>query len=58
MDGVVSDPVRPHNGISAGCGVAVDFLYAYLSRALLITGSMWMIWWPWVGWAPTFSASA
>ena len=35
----VSDPVRPHNGIPAGCGLAVDILHAYLARALGESGA-------------------
>ena len=29
VDGTVSGPVRPHNGILARCGLAVDFLHAF-----------------------------
>ena len=39
VDGAVSDPVRPHNGIPARCGLAVDFLHAYLARALGKSGA-------------------
>ena len=50
VDGAVSDPVRPHNGIPAGCGLAVDFCMLicpapWVSRAriLLITGNMVLV---------------